>query len=365
MTLATTFTTMFASTLASWLNDLDPVIVQITGGLAVRWYGLAYILGFFAAYLLLRLLVRRGATPIPPARAADVIITAALGAVIGGRLGYILLYQPSLLVEFTSSFPFWGALAIHKGGMASHGGMVGVVAAAVIMSRGFKTPGGGREGASHPLHLLDRLALITPPGLFFGRLANFVNGELLGKIAARAGDPAPAWSVRFPTEVLEHPGDISPAQWVRLEHLTGEHALDESGHLTEAFETTYRSLLSGLREGTVGHDAFANLINARHPSQLYQAMAEGVVLGLALWFIARRPRRAGVVSAWFLIVYGAGRVTTEFWRLPDAHLAVQRFAGLSRGQWLSVVMVLAGAALLLVIARRKTPVFPGWRRVAA
>lgn len=350
--------------LASWLNDLDPVIVRISGQLAIRWYGLAYILGFFSAYLLLRFLARRGATPIPASRAADVIITAALGAVIGGRLGYILLYQPSLLVEFSGSFPFWGALAIHKGGMASHGGMAGVIVAAIVMSRGFKAPGGGREGASHPLHLLDRLAMIAPPGLFLGRLANFVNGELLGKIASRAGDPAPAWSVRFPTEVLEHPDQVSPAQWVRLEHLTGETARDASGRLTEAFERSYGSLLQGLREGTVGHDAFANMINARHPSQLYQALAEGVVLGLVLWIIARRPRRAGVVSAWFLIVYGAGRITTEFWRLPDAHLSFQRVLGLSRGQWLSALMVLAGVALLALLARRATPVFAGWGRAA-
>jgi phosphatidylglycerol:prolipoprotein diacylglycerol transferase len=107
------------------------------------------------------------------------------------------------------------------------------------------------------------------------------------------------------------------------------------------------------------------LISARHPSQLYQAAAEGVGVGLALWFVARRPRVPGIVGSWFLIAYGALRIVTEFWRLPDAHLAVGRIAGLSRGQWLSALMVVIGVFFLMTLWRSKEPKMGGWMHTAS
>jgi phosphatidylglycerol:prolipoprotein diacylglycerol transferase len=104
----------------------------------------------------------------------------------------------------------------------------------------------------------------------------------------------------------------------------------------------------------------APFLAARHPSQLYQAAAEGLVLGGVLWWVWRKPRRVGVVGCWFLITYGVMRIVTEFWRLPDGHLAVQRVLGLSRGQWLSAVMVVVGAALMWHYARREGERLGGW-----
>ncbi|MBX3363300.1 MAG: prolipoprotein diacylglyceryl transferase [Phycisphaeraceae bacterium] len=349
-------------TLAAWLHNLDPVLWQPFSWLTIRWYGIAYLLGFFVAYLLLRWLSRRGATPIPRVRAADVIITAALAAVVGGRLGYVLFYKPQALVTFYAQFPYWDILKLWGGGMASHGGMIGVLIAAWIVSRGFPRPDGTREGRTHVLHVLDRLALIAPPGLLLGRLANFVNGELLGRIVAPAGAPAPWWAVKYPQEVLERPLELSQEQWIGLSRAMGVPLLD-ADNSSDRFDAAYQQLVQALHEGSA-HAATVlhQYLNARHPSQLYQAAAEGVVLGVVVWVIAYRPRRAGVTAAWFLMVYGALRIVTEFWRLPDSHLLTARIAGLSRGQWLSATMIVMGAWLLWHVHRKGTPMFKGWGR---
>lgn len=349
----------------AWLHDLDPFVWRISGDFGVRWYGVAYLLGFFVAYLLLRFLAVRGATQIPRERAADAVIAAALGAVIGGRIGYVALYQPSLLWDFSSSLPFWGVLAINKGGMASHGGMVGVWVAAWIVSRGFKTDGGTRVGQTTTLHVIDRFALLTPPGLFFGRMANFINGELLGKQAAGPGEAAPWWSVRFPQEVLEHPDEVGAAQWKMLEAMLGTPATNEKGVLTDLFVTRYEGLVRDVQAGSAqAARQLEPLLSARHPSQIYQAVAEGLVLALVLWIAARKPRRTGTALGVFMVVYGVGRIITEFWRLPDAHLAVARFGGLSRGQWLSVLLAAGGIGVIGWVSRAKTAIVPGWGRAA-
>ncbi len=349
-------------TLAAWLHDLSPVIWEPFPGFPLRWYGMAYLAAFLIAYLQLRFLISRGATPIPKDRATDVIITAALAAVIGGRLGYVVFYKPSALITFYGQFPYWDVLKLWGGGMASHGGMLGVLVAGFILSRGFVTESGTRIARSHPLHILDRLALITPPGLLLGRLANFINGELLGKIVAPAGQPAPWWAVRYPQEFNERSSEVTLEQWTELSRAIGVPLTDDEVVLA-AFDRGLEQLLLQLQAGSAEAAAkLESIVNARHPSQLYQAAAEGLVLGAVLWIIAKSPRRAGVVTAWFMIVYGLLRILTEFWRLPDSHLAVSRIAGLSRGQWLSAILTAAGVLLLVFVARRQTPVFPGWGR---
>jgi phosphatidylglycerol:prolipoprotein diacylglycerol transferase len=295
------------------------------------------------------------------------------GVLIGGRLGYVLLYQPALLWTFEPGFPFWGLLMINRGGMASHGGMIGVLVGAAIVARGFRDERGVRRGRVPLLHVTDSLALVAPIGLAFGRLANFINGELLGRIVARPGEPAPWWAVRFPQEHLTgHAPPMTDAQQVELARLAMEHALPsdpEKGW----FEVAYARVLEKLQMGPPEVSAriaerLEPLVSARHPSQLYQAFAEGLVTLAVLWFVFRRPRVPGVVSAWFLITYGLGRVVTEFWRLPDDHFAGTGFwdltsarpMGLSRGQWLSVLMVVAGIVLLIWVTRRGGEKLGGW-----
>lgn len=352
------------SVLGAWLHTWDPFAVRISGDFGVRWYGLAYIAGFLAGWMILNRLARRERIAIAPERVPDAIFTLILGVLIGGRLGYILFYQPSLLWTVSNSAPWWGALAITKGGMASHGGMLGVIGAAWWIAK--------REGAPF-LHIADCVAFVAPVGLFFGRVANFVNGELLGRIAAPPGEPGPWWSVKFPQELLTgvapgegHRPELTVEQQAALQDLLNRarppgllESTTQTGQYFEQVEALLRAIQRGAPEFVEG---VAPLLASRHPSQLYQAAAEGVVLGAALVWIWRVPRRPGVVGAAFLGIYGALRIATEFVRLPDDNLQVQRILGLSRGQWLSAAMLAACALVLWRLRKSQRPAMGGWAR---
>jgi phosphatidylglycerol:prolipoprotein diacylglycerol transferase len=345
--------------LGGWTHDLAPVAIDLFGSFAVRWYGLSYLAGFLAAYLLLRLLARRGATVIPEARALDVILTLVVGVIVGGRLGYVLLYDWSLL-GLVDGFPWWGVLAINRGGMASHGGILGVIAAAWKVSRGFRTESGGIIGRCPPLHVMDVCSLIGPAGLLFGRLANFVNGELLGKIVTPPGERAPWWAVRYPEEAITEPYERlaqTPEQFLAIERLGRQNALPGEG-----WERGYERLLAALQRGDdAARAAIEPLISARHPTQIYQALIEGVVVGLVVWLVAARKRKPGVVGAWFLIVYATGRIVMDLVRLPDAGVA--QFGWMTRGQGYSALMLIGGVAVLVWATRRGGErVTGGWLR---
>lgn len=346
----------------AWFHTLSPYIIK-NNLVPLRWYGVSYALGFLVGWLLLKFLCKRRACLIPYERIGDAILIAVMGVVIGGRLGYVFFYEPSLLVQFTPDFPWWGLLAINRGGMASHGGIIGVIIAAFIIARGFKTPTGTRIGKAPVLHILDTMSLICGPGLGLGRLANFINGELLGKIVAMPGEPAPKWAVKFPHEIDGefmskggHRPELTVEQQAALNQIVEPFRLPG-----RTFEDAWHRVLERIWAGDSAlAKAVEPFVAARHPSQLYQALTDGIVLTACLWLIARKPRRPGVVGCWFLIVYGIMRIITEFYRLPDAQLAVKRIAGLSRGQWLSVGMVAAGLFALPIILSRAKPRLGGW-----
>lgn len=368
---------------AAYFHDFNPYLIRFTDDWGIAWYGLSYILGFALAWLMLWRLARAGLILIPTHRVPDAMLLLVAGVMIGGRLGYALVYDPSLLWGFSSSAPWWKFLAINHGGMASHGGMAGAVLAAWIISRGFAdnpapgeraAPGApaARPGACSPLHVADCVGLVGSVGLFFGRCANFINGELLGRIYSPPGQPGPWWTVQFPKELLGwrptgtpgvlrleegvHHAPLDPAQQARLSDLVwampGE-SWNEKLRLLVANAGNHRSDL-------------VPLLSSRHPSQLYQAVAEGIVLTAVIWCIWARPRRAGVITAWWLIVYGVLRIVTELWRLPDAQFGdAGRIVGLSRGQWLSAAMVGVGVLLLMWVLRRGAaggPLIGGWLR---
>jgi phosphatidylglycerol:prolipoprotein diacylglycerol transferase len=286
----------------SWLHTLDPVAIRIAlpgiPPLEIRWYGLAYMAGFFIALLVIRRIVSDrassgGSLGKADFKPEDFVSAAAFGVVIGGRLGYALLYEPHLLIGFSTRFPFWDLLAIWRGGMASHGGMIGVIIATLVYAR--------RHGLS-PRRLFDLAAVATPPGLGLGRLANFINGELYGR-------PAPSWlpwAVRFPQEAA----GADPAR------------------------------IAAIRADPTA----AALLTPRHPSQLYEALLEGLVLFVILRLMAVRRHADGMIGAWFLILYAIFRFMVEFTREPDRDIGLQ-WLGLSRGQWLSLAL-LGGGVLL-------------------
>ncbi|NUQ68514.1 MAG: prolipoprotein diacylglyceryl transferase [Phycisphaerales bacterium] len=347
-------------TLGAWFHDWSPFVLQISGSFGLRWYGLSYALGCYTAWLIMRAFSKRGLTPLPYQRVTDAIFILIFGVVAGGRLGYVAFYEPSLLWTFSSDIPWWGLLMINRGGMASHGGMLGVLLACFWIARGFKDDTGSRVGAMPVFHLFDLCALAATPGLLLGRLANFINGELLGTIVAAPGEPGPWWSVRFPQERLgDHTPQLTPVQQQAWDDLVARYALPN-----EAPIETFERMLAIIR-GPRGADLAAQVepfISARHPSQIYQGLAEGVVVGLALLLFWRSPRRPGMIGGWFLVLYGVGRIITEaFWRLPDAHLQVQYIAGLTRGQWLSIAMIGGGVAMMLIaLARKDHTLYGGW-----
>jgi phosphatidylglycerol:prolipoprotein diacylglycerol transferase len=339
--------------LAAWLHDIDPFAVRFTETLGVRWYGLSYVAGFLAAWALLKALARRGLILAQPNHVADLIFAVIVGTLAGGRLGYCLFYRPELFIDVRSGVPFWGVLALTEGGMASHGGMIGITLACVWFARRHRVP---------LLHVMDCIAFAAPIGILLGRVANFVNGELLGRIVALPGEPAPWWAVKFPQELLEgHAPALTDRQQEDLARLLAEVSPPDQPAGIDALATLIDRVQAGDASLASRLDP---LISARHPSQVYQAIAEGVVVFIVLAMLWRRPRKPGVIVAAFFVTYGVGRILTEFIRLPDAHLAHQRFAGLSRGQWLSALMVLVGVALLGWIVRSPSRRLGGWARPA-
>ncbi len=257
---------------------IDPVLVEV-GPFVVRWYALAYIAGIVLGWRLARRLVALRPVAATPEQIDDFVTWVTLGIILGGRLGYVLFYRPGHYLQNPLEI-----LAVWQGGMSFHGGAIGVILAIVLFAR--------RHGLDM-LVLADRTTAVVPIGLFFGRVANFINGELWG----RASDVP--WAMVFPT------GGPQP----------------------------------------------------RHPSQLYQAGLEGLALFALLMALVFNPAiraRRGFVSGAFLAGYGAARLVGELFRQPDAHLGFL-FAGATMGQLLSVPMVLVGAWLMLR-ARPAAPV---------
>jgi phosphatidylglycerol---prolipoprotein diacylglyceryl transferase len=332
-----------------WVHNLSPFLWQFSPGAGLRWYGISYVLGFVVASLLLVKLARQSRSPLPAHKVADAMLMLVVGVIAGGRLGYVLFYDHTALWSFTSSLPFWELLNLARGGMAYHGALVGVFVASLLVHR--RHCGTGTPWSA----LADVLALACTIGLGLGRLANFINGELLGKVLAPPGQPGPWWSVKFPQELLSgHAPKLSEAQAIALEDLLLRHTMpSDNGDLGLAADRMIAVIQRGGTAGTQAARDLAPLLASRFPSQLLQAFFEGVVLtgllwGLwwVLWKRAASGPRPGVIAAMFVLAYGVLRIIAEFYRLPDAQLGA--FAlGMSRGQWLSVGMVVLGAGWLV------------------
>ena len=264
--------------------EIDPVLLEI-GPLAVRWYGLMYLLGFAGAWWLGRVRARSAAGVLNERQLEDLIFYGALGVILGGRVGYLLFY----------AFDAWLAdplalLRVWEGGMSFHGGMLGVIAAMWLLAR--------KHGLAF-WGVMDFVAPLAPIGLFTGRIGNFINGELWGA-----------------------PGDVAWAMQVSCAG-RADLCLDKLG----------------LPYGT-------EFTPALHPTQLYEAGLEGLLLFLMLWLYSSRPRPVPSVSGLFLIGYGLFRSLVEYVRMPDAHIGYLAFDWLTMGQLLSLPMIIGGLALM-------------------
>lgn len=300
----------------AWVHDLDPFLWRIHGDMGIRWYGLAYLAGIILGALLIARWAKRRQTPLRPAEVQDFALGVGLAMVIGGRLGFCLFYEPALLTSFGGAFPWWGALRLWDGGMSSHGGILGLFAGCVWWSL--------RRGRDL-LVLCDLVCAVAPIGVIFGRLANFWNGELWGRVCSAAAVP---WAVVFPTE-LQAPGGFSQAE---------AHAwrLAQAERIAE--------------------------LSPRHPSQLYALGLEGLLPLLVVLPLHVRHRRPGLTMGVLLVLYSCGRFIGEYWREPDAGQPggpdgsggmLPLILGLfTKGQALTLPVAAAGVALVLAALRR-------------
>lgn len=306
---------------------VDPVALHLPGGLSIRWYGIAFMVAFFAGYALMRRLARQGFVPLQPDQVGDLLFMLIVGVILGGRLGYILFYD---FAQFAANPA--RIVRIWEGGLAFHGGLLGATAACWWFARKHKVSF---------LRLGDALSMVATPGIFAVRVANFVNGELYGRVTT---DAVP-WAIRFPTEPTA----------MRLIGAEGAGSLRAREALIErAYET---GLWAQVRAQ----------VPLRHPSQLYEGLSEGVLMGLLLWTLYAWTRRRGIrvppgtFGGIFLLGYGLCRTVMELFRQPDVQFtdAGDRLGTvlgpLTMGQTLSLGMILVGAFLVvrgIRIARR-------------
>lgn len=268
---------------------IDPIIVSL-GPLAIRWYGLSYLAGFAVVWWLGNRRARTHPGKWTTEQISDLVFYGAMGAVLGGRIGYVLFYNfDYFLTDPLYLFRMW------EGGMSFHGGLLGVAVGAIAFAR---------KSDRRIIDVMDFLVPLCPIGIGFGRLANFINMELPGRVTDSAF------------------GLIYPC-----------------------------SAVQGLNAMCVG--TWENV--ARHPSPLYQAFTEGLLLFLLVWFVSAKPKPAGFVAGIFLIGYSTVRMSTEFFRSPDAHIGFIAFDWLTMGQLLSLPMMIAGIVLLLWSRTQNTP----------
>jgi phosphatidylglycerol:prolipoprotein diacylglycerol transferase len=334
---------------------------QFSEDFGIQWYGLSFMLSFVFAYIFLRWMVFRQRSELQAAQVGDFVLVCLAGALLGGRLGYCLFYSADLFIKFKAEFPYWGVFAINEGGMSSYGGLIGILIAATAFAL--------RLGISR-LYLYDLIAITAPMGIFFGRLANFINGELIGK-EAPGNIP---FSVKFPTEILQWT-EHSPEKLAQLSSLSSQ----VNGATPESWAANLANIASDENAKNAINDflisvvklvqnknvevtqALAPFLLNRHPVQIYAALAEGAFLFFFLFIFWFRPRKSGVVAATGLVLYSVIYFILENFRETDFNSASESM-GLSRGQVLSMIAFALGLLLMFLWGRRETLSVSGWGR---
>ncbi len=310
---------------------IDPVALPLPGPVDVRWYGLGYVFAFTVGYYLLRYFSRIGFLKLDYEAISDLLFGLILGTILGARIGYILFYDfASFSANPTRIFRIW------EGGLSFHGGLAGVILASAYYVRKFKI---------NLIHLLDSLALVVPFGIFAIRITNFINGELFGRVTT---SDVP-WAVRFPTDPVA-------VQLMGIDRVYGIREREQA--ILNAHES---GVWASIRDQ----------VPLRHPSQIYESLTEGLLLGLILWTIFLIARRRGVrlptglLAGIFLAGYGIFRSIVELFRQPDAQFRDPNdplgtvLGPLTMGQTLSLVVIASGiylfVAALLEWKRRGQP----------
>ena len=323
--------------LATYIHHIDPIIVNLPHTpLAIRWYGLAYVAGFILGYLVLLQLSKRRLYCVEPAKLSDFITAICLfGVLVGGRLGEFFFYWlPAHGLAGLWADPLW-VLRVWEGGMASHGGILAVLLVAIYWARRQHWPA---------LGVCDGLAIVSSIGIFFGRVANFINGELYGR-------PCPAdhpLAMKFPQELMELPVATQQQAVLAMEQAAGApldalRSASDSGTVDTILRLTRES--EGIRE------ALGQYLTPRYPSQLFEALGEGLIIFIVLITLRLLWKKApaGIFSALFCFMYAAARILTECYREPDAPM----WGSITRGQYLSFAVIALGLVFLFFALRHK------------
>ena len=327
--------------LATYVHDLDPVIFSISEKIKLRWYGLSYVMGFAAAYIILLRLSRKKLWPIDALKVGDAVTyTAIFGVFLGGRIGYVLFYMlpsPGGLERILED-PIT-IIAVWDGGMASHGGILGIMFFTLFYAW------------KHKLSWLgvgDGFAIVAPLGIFFGRMANFINGELYGTVT----DDKNWWAVRFPKSLYENGYSDQLQKGLQQAAVSNDAAgeylrdrvrlvWDYDGYdlSPQAFEQEFLPIA---RENPDVMQALADHTPARHPSQLYEGILEGLLIFALLYLLRMKFSKLwnGVISGTFFILYAIFRIGVENVREPDS----EKIIGVTKGQFYSLFMIAIGLA---------------------
>ena len=317
--------------LAIYIHHLDPIIVKLpVEHLALRWYGLAYVAGFVLGYWVLLQLSKRHLYCVEPQKLGDFITLVCLvGVIMGGRLGEFFFYWlPAHGLQGLCDDPLW-VLRVWEGGMASHGGIAAVLLVSIVYAwrRHLSIPG-----------VCDGLAIVCPIGLFFGRVANFINGELYG----RPCSPDNPLAMKFPLEYLEFPEPMR-----RL----ADAAMSQASGIPVNGWGNFDFVAELCRNNDAAREALGHFLTPRFPSQLFEALGEGLIIFVVLITLRLIWKKApdGIFSALFCFLYAAARISAECFKEPDAPM----WGSITRGQYLSFAVVALGAAFLAVALRSK------------
>lgn len=278
--------------------QINPVALDL-GMIELHWYGLMYLFAFVVAYFLAWVRTK-SRTDFTPEMVSDLVFFGSVGVILGGRIGYVILYNfGELIANPLYLFRVW------EGGMSFHGGFVGVLLAMWYFAHKYKKA---------PFTVLDFIAPCVPTGLFFGRIGNFINGEL----------------------------------WGRISHADVSHLM----YFPQAAHVDFEMIQTNPALQDIAVNIGGYLLLPRHPSQLYQAATEGILLFVVLWWFSAKPRPRYAVSAVFLLVYGLSRFITEFFRQPDVGYALI-FGWMSKGQLYSLPMIIAGVVLMVMAYQKQ------------
>lgn len=299
---------------AHYVHDLSPFLIRFNENFGLRWYGLAYVAAFLIGVAVVRHLARKGWCDIPPDKVADFIIGGAIfGVLLGGRLGYMLFYDfgdflhnPLIIIR------------VWDGGMSAHGGIIGLMLYTLWYSWKHKVAW---------RNIGDNLVVAAPIGLFLGRIANFINGELYGR------ETHASWGVIFPKALLDPKARPEQVDLV----------LQEAQKINPAW-TDAHTVIENVGQSPQLREMLSREMNARHPSQIYEAFLEGALLFAILWVLRTQFRlRNGILTGAFFLGYAVLRIVGEFFREPDAALT----GALTRGQFLSIFLVLIAMGFFL------------------